>query len=100
MSTQTQQTATLLQVDGEINMLEIKPANGIDFTLAELQKLVGGYIEVLALPDGRILIINEDDKGLNLKPNTWATRIARMAGIAEGDWVVGPAVLCEGGMLK
>ena len=32
----------------------------INNTLADLQRLVGGYIETITLPTGQVLIINED----------------------------------------
>ena len=40
-------------------------------TLSEAQKAVGGYVEVLVLPDGRQMLVNEDglQEGLPLNKN-------------------------------
>ncbi len=53
--------------------LPIKPSNGSDFTLEELQKFVGGYIEIVWLRDGRCMIVNEEGKLNDLKYNKIAT---------------------------
>jgi len=34
---------------------EVKPANGKSFTLKEMQSYVGGMIEIIDLPDGRVI---------------------------------------------
>ncbi len=39
--------AKIIKTDGTI--VEVTPQNGTDFQLEELQKIVGGYIEVLRL---------------------------------------------------
>jgi hypothetical protein len=64
--------------------------------LRELQELVGGYIEVIAVPAlGIFGYINEDGKRLaaegreGFEVNTWATQLARI----RGDVVVGTMVL-------
>jgi len=41
----------------------------IENTLANLQKFVGGYIEVSYAVEGTTMIINEEGKMQNLKPN-------------------------------
>lgn len=41
--------AKIIKTDGTI--VEVTPQNGTDFQLEELQKIVGGYIEVLRLTD-------------------------------------------------
>lgn len=41
---------------------EVRPANGKDFTLAELRSYVGGSIELLELPGNRIMVLNEEGK--------------------------------------
>lgn len=65
--------------------------------LAEFQKLVGGYIELLALrldgfPDVAAYI-NEESKGMGLPQNWRATTLARTAGIAADDYIAGPMLL-------
>jgi hypothetical protein len=73
----------------------VVPANGRTFQLAELQAAVGGYIEAIYLPSGLIMFINEDGKRLDLAPNWRATDLARAAGIAPWDVVVGSAIVCN-----
>lgn len=53
----------------------VSPANGTAFTLEELQKIVGGYIEALYLHDGRIMFLNEDGKRLGLPLNLVSARV-------------------------
>lgn len=50
--------ATLIKADG--TRTEIQPKNGTDFKLEELQEYVDGYIEIVNLRNGEILVINED----------------------------------------
>ena len=70
----------------------VKPENGKAFTLPEMQKFVGGYIEALRLenPPGGILWLNEDGKRLELHYNYIADLIAKThTGIARDDHIVG-----------
>ena len=46
--------ATLIAIDG--SETDVKPANGESFTLEEMQGSVGGYVQLITLPDGRCLI--------------------------------------------
>lgn len=85
--------AVLIPVQGERQ--EVLPANGKDFTLKELQALVGGHIEYLYLPDGRILVVNEEGKLEGLTYNFNASLYSVQLGIADDDFIVGPAVLCS-----
>lgn len=85
--------AVLIPVQGEKQ--EVLPANGKCFTLEELQALVGGYIEYLYLPDGRVLVINEEGKPEGLPYNFNASLYGVQIGIANDDFIVGPAVLCS-----
>ena len=53
-------------------LLNVKPENDV-FTLKELQSHVGGYIQVLKLPNGDTLVCNENGFGLKLPINELAT---------------------------
>jgi hypothetical protein len=73
--------------------------------LLAFQKLVGGYIEMIRLTDGIVLICNEDGKSLGLKPNYGmirgnkvdivvgnfivcrADKVGNLSDILKGDWV-------------
>lgn len=78
----------------------IKPENGNEFELSEVQRYVDGYIEVVRLTDEQIMIINEEgkfSKGCNLI----ATAIAHLHGaIGQYDYIAGDAVICPSKMLS
>jgi hypothetical protein len=68
--------ATILFPSGETK--EVQPANGTDFQLDELQAIVQGHIEIVPLPDGRIMVINEEGRLLDLPRNEQATQLAQL----------------------
>lgn len=82
--------ATLLPAAGDPR--PITPANGSTFTLAELQALVGGYIEGLRTSDGHWVFVNEDGRYLDLPPNRAATLLLYPR---YRDVIVGDAVVCS-----
>jgi hypothetical protein len=59
------------------------PAHGTTFTLAELQAIVGGLIDILETPDGRYLIINDEGKLLGMERNEAATQLMHFMSPAE-----------------
>ena len=81
--------ATLYEPSGRDS--EYTPRNGKKFTLAELQALVGGYIEMVRIPGDagrRVFFVNEEGMLRKLRPNVRASQIA-------GQLLVGNAVLCS-----
>ena len=76
---------------------EISPKNGKDFQLEELQKIVEGYIEVLPIHDGEIMIMNEEGKINGLPINKKATEIVSDI---VCDVIVGNVLICNSKMLK
>ena len=66
--------STLYMTDGRTK--EVRPSNGVHWTLEELQGFVGGYIEVVGTVDERFMVINELGKVLQppLELNIPATR--------------------------
>lgn len=89
--------AKLIKVKGKD--IEVSPANGTDFTLDELQMYVGGYIELVNLPENRYMVVNEDGLGLKLEENTKATRFLYTCGIAPtmfpNGFVRGDVLVCD-----
>lgn len=84
--------ATLIKTDG--SKLEIQPQNGLDFQLDELQKFVDGYIDIINLHNGDILVIN--DNGKDFSHYHRATEIAHTNNaIFLFDYIAGDVVLCE-----
>lgn len=84
----------------EQKMKKIVPANGTDFTLEELKRFVGGWIEIINLNPRVIMIVNEEGKGV-LEPNGFATVMAKaMNAIFPDDYIAGNAVMCPSDMVK
>jgi hypothetical protein len=52
--------ATLIKANGEEK--NVFPNNKKDFQLDELQKFVGGLIEIVKTKDGKTMVINEEGK--------------------------------------
>jgi hypothetical protein len=73
---------------------EVQPKNGTDFQLDELQDFVGGYIEIIHLNDGRIMVINEEGKLLDLPVNLLAT-VQYQLSFGPIDQIYGNALVCE-----
>jgi hypothetical protein len=89
-------TARIIKATGEI--VEVEPANGTDFSLEEMQKFVGGYIEV-AYPhpyDGMIMVIDEEGK-IKQKP---INKVATLIYNNTSDVIVGDALLCRSEQVK
>lgn len=72
----------------------IMPQNG-KFSLEELQGFVGGYIECVSLPDGKLMIMNEEGKLEGLPYNEKATGFGILAGINYNDYVCGDVLICS-----
>lgn len=79
----------LIKADGTVT--EIVPEKGKKFTLQELQKLVGGYVERLQLPGRAVMIANEEGYPMGLPHNAKASEIA-------GRDIVGDVVVLPRGM--
>lgn len=78
---------------------ETQPNNGSTFELEELQEVVGGYIEIVRLNDGRVIIVNEDGLSLNLPVNIEATNILRRDH-STTQYIVGTAIVCDADMVE
>ena len=77
--------AEVIRASGERSSIE--PANGRDFTLAEMQQAVGGDVEVIYLHDGRLMLANESGHDLGLPWNAQAGELYPHSPIA-GDVIV------------
>jgi hypothetical protein len=76
----------LYKTDGTIE--DFNPANGKEFTLDEMQKAVGGYIELVYLPNNEVLVV--DEEGM-IKEKLFNKKISEM--IMKP--IVGDVVLCQ-----
>ena len=58
---------------GNSNVKECPPADGKRYTLAELQKMVGGYFQIVALEEKCIVLADEDGLSKKLPRNEFAS---------------------------
>jgi hypothetical protein len=82
--------ALVLHNDGRIET--VYPQQPPSFSLEEMQKLVGGYIQHIRLPDQSLLIFDEEGKLKDKPYNRQATLRARPV-LMRGDYIVGAAVV-------
>ena len=85
--------AQIIKATGEV--IEVAPKNVTDFSLEELQAIVGGWIEIVNLRDGRLLCLDEEGKLKGKERNYVATDIYRQAFPQCKDFIVGDALLCN-----
>lgn len=84
------------EVDGILTpeTVEVKPKSGKTFSLSELQGFVEGYIEIVELKDGKIMIVNEEGKLKDLPFNHAATKIYAET-YSNRNIIVGNALVCK-----
>lgn len=71
---------------------QVTPANGTNFSLEELQAIVGGYIELVQLPQDMEMYCNEEGKLKGLPYNSVATALTRKV-LAASDEIVGDVIV-------
>ena len=79
--------------------VDYTPKNGTTFELEEMQEIVGGYIEIIRLNDGRIIIVNEEGLLQGLPVNIEATNILRRDH-STTQYIVGNAIVCDAEMVE
>lgn len=89
--------ASVLKTDGSIE--EVAPKNGTDFQLDELKGFVEGYIEIVYLRDGSLLVVNEEGKIHGLAPNALAS-ILYAVGTGCHDGICGNALWCAKDLIR
>jgi hypothetical protein len=91
--------ALWIKTDGSEDL--VAPAIGTEFTLAELHRVVGGYIEIVPIvceprsmaADHQFMVLNEDGKRLQLPINRRATALYHAAGGPSWDVIVGDVII-------
>ena len=87
--------AVIVDPDGTVRKTQIESE------LGAFQAVVGGYIEAVALPGGRYMVINENGKDAPHVINQTATDIAREAlAIQSDDYIAGVAAIITQGILQ
>ena len=89
-------SAKIIYTDKEAE--DYTPKNGKTFELEELQGIVGGWIEIVRLKDGRIIVIDEEGKSKDKAVNIPATNIMRRDHYTT-DYIVGTAIVCDSDMV-
>lgn len=74
-------------------VVSITPENGTDFSLEELEMIVGGIISVHSMPNGRAIVVNDAAEALKLPYNASATEEWHNARM-EGN-ILGNAITCS-----
>ena len=88
--------AIVIKADG--TRKEVQPKNGTDFSLEELKGFVGGFIEIVWLGDGRIMVVNEEGKLIGLPLNEAASLIYIHSG--RIDTIIGDVLVCDESEVK
>ena len=86
----------IYKTDGKV--IATEPKNGKDYKLQELKDVVGGYIEIVPLCGGYIMVVNEEGKIHHLPYNQNATTILRRMAMHDGfrnDYICGDVLVCE-----
>jgi len=95
--------AQIIKTNGEV--IEVAPKNGHDFSLEEMQAIVdhngNHYIEVIYLPNDKLMIINEEGKcnHVNAPINHKATDIFVEA-FGAVDFVCGNVLVCDSNQVE
>ena len=84
--------AVIYKANGECKT--VFPDNGKDFKLEQLQKIVGGYIDMLGVGGDEIMVFNDEGKLMELPFNREATEIYRKA-FQTDDFIVGDVLVCK-----
>ena len=91
--------ASMILPNGEVDSISLPEDE--ESRLRQLQDLVGGYIEVVALPGERHMVINENGKDGPHMINHTATAIAHEAeSIMPTDYIAGVAVIIPAEVLQ
>lgn len=80
--------ATLIKTDGTQTVVHPQAGIGKAFVLEELQGYVGGYIEPVYPGNGKICVVNEEGRIMQLKSNDRASLIT-------GYHLVGDVLICD-----
>ncbi len=89
--------AEIIKTDG--TRMDAVPANGTDFSLEEMQKIVGGLVEIIDLDEDKCIVLNEEGKIDDLPFNEEATKIFRSY-FKTGDYIVGDVLICDNEQIR
>lgn len=85
--------ATSVRILASGSVIPISPANGRHFSLEELQGFVDGSFELVNLPGGRIMVVNEEGLMIGLPLNAAASKMA-------GTHIMGNVAVISRGQIR
>lgn len=87
--------ALLIKFEDYVTTYEQVKPKGETFSLKELQKFVGGLIEIKYIADGELcMVVNEEGKIIHLPMNPIATRLFNLLQGSPYDCIVGNVLIC------
>ena len=89
-------SAKIIYTDKEAE--DYTPKNGKTFGKTEMYGIVEGFVDIIRLNDGRVIIVDSQGKTLNKAVNIPATNILRRDHFTT-DYIVGTAIVCDADML-
>lgn len=90
--------AQIIKSNGVV--IEVTPKNGTNFSLEELQEIVGGYIEILPLNCGRIIVCDDEGIFKNYALNQKATELLNRNSCCTKGTIVGNVLVCDKEQVK
>ena len=85
--------ATLIPTQGRVQSITLPTTGEPSLRLRTVQELIGGYIELLPLSGGSVLILDEDGRSKQLPINLIASQLANRQ-------IVGTVLLCSPAELR
>lgn len=82
--------AFILTPSGKVHAAP-KPEDDGTFSLKQMQKAVGGYIQILNLPNDLVMVVNEEGKMHKLRVNPIASAMREHI---QADTIVGSVLIC------
>ena len=89
-------SAKIIYTDKEAE--DYTPKNGKTFGKTEMYGIVEGYIDIIRLNDGRVIVVDSQGKALNKAVNIPATNILRRDHFTT-NYIVGTAIVCDADMI-
>ena len=82
----------IIEPDG--TRTEVRPKNGKNYKLEEMQKIVGGLVEIVQLTKGVIMVVNEEGLLVSLLFNVVASNMYQ-AFLNTPGHIVGTVLVCK-----
>jgi len=83
--------ALLIEANGK--RCTVSPGNGKYFSLEELQKYIGGYVERINMFNGSAMYVDEEGRLKKLPYNSFATKVLAKLGALPCDYIRGNALI-------